>query len=191
FRAGEAGQWAPFTAEQTLSPEGFLWRAEMGEGARRIRGGDYYYKGSARVLFRAWGFVTVMRMEDPNTARSAAGRLAGELLMLPSALLPREGVRWLEAEPGVALAEVKVGEETLRLRIALREDASPERLVYDRWGLDPKTEEPAYIPFRVDFPEPETFGGYRIPGGYAAGWAPEGEPFAPFIEAEIAGARFR
>lgn len=191
FHVGGAGAWAPFTAEQALSPEGFLWRAEMGEGARRVKGGDYYYKGSARVLFRAWGFFTVIRLEDPNTTRSSAGRLAGELVMLPSALLPREGVRWLEAEPGVAVAEVKVGEETARLRIALREDASPARLDYDRWGLDPRTEAPASVPFRVDFAEARTFGGYRIPGGYSAGWAPAGAAFQPFIEAEIAGATFR
>jgi hypothetical protein len=45
------------------------------------------------------GLVTIMHADGPDHARSAAGRAAAEGMWVPTALLPRFGVRWSAGAP--------------------------------------------------------------------------------------------
>jgi hypothetical protein len=88
----KVGRWLPFRARQILSPHlGFAWAARA---AGVIAGSDRYLEGVAGMDWKLAGLVTVAHAEGPDVARSAAGRAGAEAIWLPTALLPRFGVRW-------------------------------------------------------------------------------------------------
>jgi hypothetical protein len=97
----KVGVWLPFRAREVLSPHhGFLWAARA---AGLISGSDRYVDGAGRS---EWAFVrrTLVRADGPNITRSAAGRAGAEAMWLPTALLPRYGVRWSGPGPGSAIS---------------------------------------------------------------------------------------
>jgi hypothetical protein len=88
----KVGRWLPFRARQVLSPrDGFVW---AGRAAWLIAGSDRYLDGAGALEWKLAGLVTVARAEGADVARSAAGRAGAEGIWLPTALLPRFGVRW-------------------------------------------------------------------------------------------------
>ena len=88
----KVGRWLPFRARQVLSPQrGFVWTARA---AGLIAGGDRYLDGAGAMRWKLAGLVTVAAGEGADISRSAAGRAGAEGIWLPTALLPRFGVRW-------------------------------------------------------------------------------------------------
>jgi hypothetical protein len=86
------GRWLPFRAHQVLSPhQGFVWTARV---AGVIAGSDHYLDGAGGMDWKLAGLVTVAHADGPDVSRSAAGRGAAEAVWLPTAMLPRFGVRW-------------------------------------------------------------------------------------------------
>lgn len=81
------GRWLPFQAEELLAPhQGFHWAARA---AGVVSGFDRYAGGQGQMRWRLLGLVPVMRADGPDLSRSAAGRVAGEAMWVPTALLPR------------------------------------------------------------------------------------------------------
>jgi hypothetical protein len=113
MRLAPDAAWVPFTAEQefTLNPPGFVWDAAvhmMPFVAVRVR--DTYVAGSATMLGRIGGLVTVVNAADaPELAQSALARWLGEAAWFPMALLPRAGVRWEAVDVGSARVVVEDG----------------------------------------------------------------------------------
>jgi hypothetical protein len=71
--------------------QGFVWTARV---AGVIAGSDHYLDGAGGMDWKLAGLVTVAHADGPDVSRSAAGRGAAEAVWLPTAMLPRFGVRW-------------------------------------------------------------------------------------------------
>jgi len=93
----KVGRWLPFRARQVLSPHhGFVWTARA---AGLVAGGDRYADGAGAMQWKLAGLVTVAAGAGPDVSGSAAGRAGAEGIWLPTALLPRFGVRWSAPRP--------------------------------------------------------------------------------------------
>ena len=88
----QLGRWLPFRARQVLAPhEGFIWATRV---AAVISGSDQYLRGTGGMDWKLGGLLTVAHEEGPDVSRSSAGRGGAEAIWLPTAMLPRYGVRW-------------------------------------------------------------------------------------------------
>lgn len=181
----------PMRAEQVLAPPaGFVWRARVGRGLMRIRGYDRY-DGRGEMRWWLLGVIPVAGRADADVTRSAAGRLGGEAVLLPSALLPQRGASWEGVDDRTARVRVDIGSEPVESTIRVARDGALERIVIRRWNGDVANGAVGYLPFIVDFEGERTFGGYTIPAVMAAGWAEDGETPDPFFHATIDHATYR
>jgi len=168
------GRRLPFTARQVLAaPDGFIWAASAGIGPLRITGFDRFTDGTGEMSWRLLGLVPVMNATGEDVSRSAAGRLAGEALLLPAgALAP-----WCRSEAidhSTALARIAVGGAEHRCTIDVAEDGTMRSVWFPRWG-DPDRSGHREVPFGVTFGEPVDRDGVRVAGSLVAGWG-WGEP---------------
>lgn len=92
------GAWHPFDAEQHLAaePPGFVWDATLRLAplvAVRVR--DSYLEGEGRMHGAVAGLVTLVDQHGtPELAAASLQRFLAEAVWLPTALLPRPGLRW-------------------------------------------------------------------------------------------------
>jgi uncharacterized protein DUF6544 len=130
----KVGRWLPFRARQVLSPHrGFVWTARA---AGVIAGTDRYLDGAGLLDWKLAGLVTVAHGEGPDVSRSAAARAGAEGIWLPTALLPRFGVRWSASAGDRVVAAFGAGETPLELELELGLDRAGRitSLGFDRWG---------------------------------------------------------
>ena len=114
----KVGRWLPFRARQVLNPHrGFVWSARA---AGVIAGSDRYLDDAGVMDWKLAGLVRVVHAEGPDISRSAAGRAGAEAVCLPTALLPRFGVRWSATSADQVTARYQVGETPLEVSYRLR-----------------------------------------------------------------------
>jgi hypothetical protein len=131
------GRWLPFEAREVLTPlRGFVWSARA---AGVFTGSDRYVDGEGAADWRLARLLPVMRASGADVSRSAAGRAGAEAVWLPTALLPRYGVRWTAEGCARISARYRVGTVPIQLRIRLDEAARPTSFVFDRWGDPDRT----------------------------------------------------
>jgi hypothetical protein len=163
----KVGRWLPFRARQVLSPRhGFVWAARA---AWLIAGSDRYLDGAGAMEWKLAGLVTVAHAEGADVARSAAGRTGAEGIWLPTALLPRFGVRWSAPAAGRVTAAFTVGETPLELQLRIDEAGRIRSLWFDRWG-DPDGHGFGWHRFGGEVTGYASFGGLTIPGAGRFGW---------------------
>jgi hypothetical protein len=114
----EAG-WQPFQATQlfTAEPPGFVWDARIRMGPlASVRVRDAYVGGHASMLGAVLGIVRVVEAADgPQLRAGALQRYLAEAVWLPTALLPRGGLRWTPIDDAHARATLTDGETTATL----------------------------------------------------------------------------
>jgi len=181
-------EWSAFTAEQVIAyPKGLVWSARTRIGLP-VSGYDRLLGNRGEMNWRLLGLVPVMRAKGPDVSRSAAGRMAGELCWLPTALLS-EGIRWGDAVGDWQPLSVStpVGEVDLSLRI----DADGRLLAcrISRWG-NPNGHY-GLTPFGVEMHEERRFGPYTVPSQISAGWNFPEDSTQEFFRAEIDDAEYR
>jgi hypothetical protein len=163
------GRWLPFDARELLTPlRGFVWSAHA---AGVITGSDRYVDGEGVADWRLAGLLPVMRAAGADVSRSAAGRAGAEGVWLPTALLPRYGVRWTAEGCTSITARYRVGAVPVRLRLRLDDGARPTSFVFDRWGDPDRTGTWGWHPFGGEVTEYRTFDGVTIPSGGRIGWS--------------------
>jgi hypothetical protein len=163
------GRWLPFTAREVLTPlSGFVWSARA---AAVITGSDRYADGEGVGDWRIAGLVPVMRAAGADVTRSAAGRAGAEGVWLPTALLPRYGVRWTAEGYARITARYRVGSVPVQLRLRLDEAGLPTSFVFDRWGDPDGTGAWGWQPFGGEVTEHGTFDGLTIPSAGRIGWS--------------------
>lgn len=115
-RLGQAGTfarrdaWSPFTATEyfEVGPPGFVWDARIRIAplvTARVR--DSYISGEGAILGKIDALVPVV--DQHGTAEMASGallRYLAEAVWLPTALLPRAGVRWSAVDDSTARATI-------------------------------------------------------------------------------------
>lgn len=181
------GTWMPFTARQILTPgKGFVWRADAKQGFIPLQVTDHYSSGEGRMRVALFGLIPIVNASGPEVAKSAAGRLLGECVWLPSALLPQQGATWEEVDN--SHVKVTLGVDDLKTTLTLTVDGEGrlEEVVFPRW----KDTEGDFVPFSVAIEEERTFGGYTIPSKLRAGWWYGTDRYDEFFRATIEKATF-
>jgi hypothetical protein len=171
----KVGRWLPFRARQVLNPhQGFVWAARA---AGLIAGSDRYADGAGAMRWKLAGLVTVAAGDGPDTSRSAAGRAGAEGVWLPTALLPRFGVRWSAVADDQVTAAFAVGETPVELHLRLGPSGRIRALAFDRWG-DPDGRGFGWHRFGGEITGYASFGGLTIPSAGRLGWHPDGDRWA-------------
>ncbi|MDJ0737781.1 MAG: hypothetical protein QNJ47_27615 [Nostocaceae cyanobacterium] len=186
FRPSEDKPWLPMQAKQIISAmKGFVWQARVGKGVMQISGADYYWQKSGRMGFSLWGLLPLVNASSADIARSAIGRLAVELIWLPSALLPQNGVNWQEIDDNTIQASFEIDGEPVKLTLVIDADGKLLKVSLPRWGDKTETGEHEYIPFGGEVQAENTFDGFTIPSQIIVGWWFGTEKYSEFLCATI------
>ncbi len=186
FCLGKDKPWLPMTAKQIISAmQGFVWQARIGKDAMQISGADYYNQKSARMRFSLWGLLPLVDARNADIARSAIGRLAVEVIWLPPALLPQNGVNWQEIDDNTIQANFDIDGEPVKLTMVIDADGKFLQVSLPRWGDQTETGEHEYIPFGGEVEGESTFNGFTIPSQIAVGWWLGTEKYSEFFHATI------
>jgi len=185
------GRWLPFTAEQVIVwDRGFIWSATVRMFGVPVRGSDRLIDGEGAMRWRLLGILPVMTASGPDITRSAAGRVAGEAVWLPSVLC-NDDVSWTAPDSSHLHAGFIAHGETSGLELAISGEGRLESLKLQRWG-NPDGGRFCYVDFGGIAEEEATFDGYTIPTLLRAGWhfgtnrlEPEGEFFRVQIDSAI------
>jgi hypothetical protein len=162
----------PMASEQIIAPPiGYIWRASVGKGPLRFSGFDLCSEGSAEMRWWTVGVVPIVRAQGPELARSAAGRLLGETIFVPSTLLLSDGVRWEPLDDASVRVRLSAHGEEVAMTLEVDDRGRLVRASFPRWNVDPKIGPVGYLPFVSEgFGEERTFSGYTIPTRFQSGW---------------------
>jgi hypothetical protein len=184
------GQWRPFRARQVINARGFVWVASARFGPIPVRGFDRYVDAEGEMRWRLLGAIPVMSAQDADITRSAAGRLAVEILVAPfGALFPN--VAWHGIDDAHAEAHIEIDGTTHTATIAVDDVGRLVSVALPRWG-NPLGEPYGLYPFGVEMTGEQRFAGMLLPDRVDAGWFYGTERWneGEFFRADIDEARF-
>ena len=177
------GRWRPFTARQILTPPGgYIWAARTRLVGLPVTGYDRLASGAGEMRWRLMRLIPVLNASGPDVTRSAYGRLAGEIVLIPTAF---RHAAWSRGEQaGTAVATWRFGDDTEAAELLLEPNGRLAEVRVNRWG-HPGGAPFGRYPFGVRVEAESRFGGITIPTVLHAAW---GE--SEFFRAEITGAVF-
>lgn len=185
------GQWRSFTARQIISmPHGYIWAATARMAGLPVTGFDRLSSGTAQMHWRLLHLIPVMTAAGPDITRSAYGRLAGEIALIPTAF---QRALWTQGEhPRTAVATWKFGQDTETAALRVGDNGQLVEVVVNRWG-NPGGTPFCRCPFGVSVEEESQFGGVTIPSRFRAGWwwGTERQDEGEFFRACVTSAQFR
>lgn len=163
------GRWLPFSAEQVIRRDrGMVWNARARVSGITVSGYDRLLDGDGAMRWKLMGLLPVMSATGPDISRSAAGRVIGESMWLPSMLCAKE-VAWHATDATNVSARVSVAPEIADLHLRVETSGALRSIGLSRWGNPGKT------PFHYDdfggiVEEEGIFEGFTIPVRLRAGW---------------------
>ena len=161
------GSWRPFTATQVVAPRrGYIWAADARLFGIPVIGYDRLSGGTGEMRWRLLDLVPVVSTDGPDMARSAAGRLASEIVLIPTAF---GGATWTAGDPDTAVATFGAAEEQERVELHLAPDGQLRDVLMQRWG-NPDGSAFARYPFGVSVDSELTHSGVTLPSDVRAGW---------------------
>ncbi|WP_298585694.1 DUF6920 family protein [uncultured Kocuria sp.] len=185
------GSWHAFSARQLIVPgTGFVWAARTRVLGLPVAGFDRYGPGGGELRWRLLGLVPVLSAAGPDVTRSAAGRLAGEGVLVPTACLR---AAWSEGPaPDTAVMSGVLGGVREDALIRVDPEGRLQELSMQRWG-DPDGTGFGRHPFGVALSEEADVDGVRVPALLRAGWAwgTDRQAAGEFFRARIEDVRFR
>lgn len=185
------GAWRSFTATQVLRPpDGYIWAAMARFFGLPVVGYDRLSSGAAEMRWRLLGAVPVMSAGGVDLARSAAGRLAGECVLLPTTFAT---ATWTQSDDAdTAVATWSIGDEKDHVEVQVGPDGRLLDVRLQRWG-NPDGAAFGRHPFGVCVEDERTFDGITIPATFRAGWwwGTDRQDEGEFFRAEITAATFR
>lgn len=188
------GRWIPFRAVQLQAPPaGFIWAARARWGPVWIGGYDRYGDALGEMRWRLFGRIPVMSATGPDINRSAAGRVALDALLVPTAWL-QETVIWRPGDDdNTAVAEWHVDDQTLPVTLTVGSDGALRSLTMSRWA-QPSGHPWDEYPCGGILSDEEDFDGIKLSrtvrAGYFYGTGKWDSPAGEFFRAEITQARF-
>lgn len=186
-------RWLPFKAEQVIVwDRGFIWQATVRMTGTPIRGFDRLVDGQGAMRWKLFGLIPVLTASGPDITRSAAGRVAGEAVWIPSVLCG-DNVSWPASGASQLQVKFTTHGETSELELQIDDNGRLRTAKLPRWG-DPGNGGFRYVDFGVIVEEETTFGGYTIPNRFRAGWYFGTERFeseGEFFRATIDHAEYR
>jgi uncharacterized protein DUF6544 len=177
------GRWQPFIARQVLTPpDGYLWTARARLAGLPVTGFDRLGPAGGEMRWRLMRLIPVLNESGPDVTRSAYGRLAGEIVLIPTAF---RHASWSRGEhANTTVGTWRFGDDTEAAELLLRPNGRLAEVRVNRWG-NPGGAPFSRYPFGVRFEAESRFGGITIPTVLRAAW---GE--SDFFRAEITGAVF-
>jgi hypothetical protein len=186
------GRWLPFRAVQLHAPpDGYVRAARARLGLLRISGFDRFAGGTGEMRWRLLGHIPVVNATGPDLDRSAAGRVALDAMLVPTAFLSPL-VSWSDGpRPDSATVERAVGARTLQTELGVGPDGELHSVVMPRWG-NPDGHAGGEYPCGGILTGEAGFGGIRLPAQMRAGWFFDTGHWADgeFFRAQITKARF-
>jgi hypothetical protein len=184
------GQWRPFTATQVLAPPGgYIWAATARVAGLPVTGYDRLSSGTGEMRWRLLHVIPVMTAAGPDVTRSAYGRLAGEIVLIPTIF---QRTTWTDGKhPDTTTATWQFGEDTETADLRIGDDGQVLEVMVNRWG-NPGGEPFGRYPFGVSVESETEFSGITIPSRFTAGWwrGTDREAEGEFFRAHITAARF-
>ncbi|MYS79174.1 DUF6544 family protein [Embleya scabrispora] len=179
--------WCPFESRQTLTPPtAFRWDADVrGPAGIRIRGFDRLDADGAAMRWRLFGVLPFIGASGADVTRSAAGRLAGEFVLVPTFALHRD-VRWQSVDDTRAIARFAVAGHPQEVTVTVTPSGALASVSLPRWG-NPDGRRHREHRFFATFDGEISHGGFLLPTGIHAGW----EDTGAFIHYDIDAADFR
>ena len=180
------GRWRPYTAIEALVPgAGFVWAARTCIGHLRVSGYDSYVNGAGSMRWRLVG-LPLISAAGPDVTRSAAGRLAGESVLLPTSLVD---ATW-QAGPDPDTATYFDGLSASAVTILVAADGALDGVSMHRWG-DPDGTGYGERTFEVLFGGEYAADGMIVPDDMRARWvdAP-GDDRGEFFRAAVDSVEF-
>jgi hypothetical protein len=185
------GAWRAFTARQVLAPpRGFVWAATARILGIPVTGFDRLSSGSGQMHWRLAGLVPVMSATGPDVTRSAAGRLAGEMALVPTTF---PAATWTPGpDDDRVVVTWRIGAEDESAELHIGPDGRLLGVQMQRWG-NPGGEPFGRYPFGVAIEAEQTFAGVTIGSVLRAGWwwGTDRQADGEFFRARITGATFR
>jgi hypothetical protein len=177
------GRWRPFTARQVLTPPGgYLWAARTRLAGLPVTGYDRLGPGGGEMRWRLLRLIPVLNGSGPDVTRSACGRLAGEIVLIPTAFRHASWSRGEQAD--TAVATWRFGDDTETAELLIQPNGRVSEVRISRWG-NPAGGPFGRYPFSVRVEAEARFGGIVIPSVFRAAWGD-----SEFFRAEITGAVF-
>jgi hypothetical protein len=110
-------KWLPFTAQQIVSPTGYIWAAEAGRFPMNFRGYDRYSDDIGHMSWKLYGHIPLVNATGSDIDRSAAGRLASEMIGLTPAGALSPNVTWTAIDDHHALATIIIDKQSHQVTI--------------------------------------------------------------------------
>jgi hypothetical protein len=184
------GRWREFTARELISTDpAYLWSARSNIAGLPVRGYDRYSGGVGRSRWWLAGLVPVLSARGREVTLSAQGRLAAELVLLPSSLV---SARWSALDADRACYHVSTGGPTHQVQLVVDACGAARRVSLPRWG-NPDGTGFRQLTFTVDMAGELAHGGFRLPSSIEAAWYEHGRPVGgePFFRATLDAVTFR
>ena len=181
------GAWRPFSADQVVAPaQGYIWAAVARLFGVPVVG---YDRLSAEMRWRLLDLVPLVNVTGPDVARSGAGRLASEIVLVPTAF---SHATWTAAGADTAVATWGAGLEEQRVELHLGADGRVLDLVIQRWG-NPDGKAFGRYPFGVTVDAERRKDGVAAPSAVRAGWwrGTDRQDAGEFFRADITRVEYR
>jgi hypothetical protein len=137
------------------------------------------------MRWRLAGLIPVVTATGDDVSRSAAGRLASEMIFTPAAALSAD-VSWSGLSENSAVAAVEVDGTIHDVTICVAPSGMLESIELLRWG-DPGKTGFGFHRFSAVCTGERRFDGFGVPAHTRAGWGDDGA----FIDFDIEWAAFR
>jgi hypothetical protein len=184
------GSWRSFTATQVVAPSrGYIWAANARLFGLPVVGYDRLSGGTGEMRWRLLDVFPVVSADGPDMTRSAAGRLASEIVLVPTAY---GGAAWTEGGPDTAVATWGAGDEQERVELTLGPAGQLRSVLMQRWG-NPDGRPFGRYPFGVSVDAQRTEAGVTVPAEIRAGWwrGTARQDAGEFFRARISRVTFR
>jgi hypothetical protein len=142
------------------------------------------------MRWRLLDLLPVVSAEGPDITRSAAGRLASEIALIPTGFA---GATWTGGEDAdTALATWGDGDQQERVELHLGPAGELREVLMQRWG-NPSDSPFARYPFGVTVTSERTDAGVTVPADFRAGWwwGTERQSEGEFFRARLTEVTFR
>ena len=166
------GAWRRFTARQVITPpDGYIWAATARVAGMPVIGYDRLSSGAGQMRWRLVNLVPLMSAVGADITMSARGRLATEIVLLPTAFRTFAWARGDDADTAVGSMQVgaEVGGESEEVRLRIRSDGSVKSVETQRWG-NPNGGPYGRYPFGATIEAERRFGGVTMPSLFRAAW---------------------
>ena len=187
-------RWIPFRAVQLQAPPaGYIWAARTRMGPAWVGGYDRYSDAAGEMRWRLFSRIPVRSATGPDIDRSAAGRVALDALLVPTAWL-QEAVAWRTGDSDdTVVAEWRIDNHRLPIALTVAPHGALRSLLMPRWAqpLDhPWGEYPCggTVSDEGDFEGIKL--GRTVRAGYFYGTDKWNSPAGEFLRAEITDTKF-